>query len=106
MKLLFGGFRSIKAKGKKTNTAALWVACRITHNPWVGKWLTLLFPRNPGFYSKSVVNKNIWMLHGKQLLQDLELASNVFKYKNISGLSQRADGSLQVAVPLFNGPAN
>lgn len=27
MKLLFGGFRSIKEKGKKqTNTAALWIA--------------------------------------------------------------------------------
>lgn len=46
------------------------------------------------------------MLYGKQLLQDLQLASNIFKYENISGLSQQADGSLQVALPLFNSLAN
>lgn len=58
----------------------------------------------------SVVNrywtKNIWMLDGKQLLQGLPLASNVLKYENISGLSQQADGSLQVALPFLNGSAN
>lgn len=46
------------------------------------------------------------MLYGKQLLQGLQLASNVFKYENISELSQQADESLQVALLLFNSPAN
>lgn len=37
MKLLFGGFGSIKAEGKKqTNTAALWIAC--TRLPTALEW--------------------------------------------------------------------
>ena len=50
--------------------------------------------------------KNIWMLYGTQLLYGLQLASNVFKYENISELSQQADQSLQVPLPFFNGPTN
>lgn len=67
----------------------------------------VIFPsHHSNFYNKSVLHKNIWMLYGKQHLQGLQLASNVLKYENISGLSQQADGSLQVAFPLFNSPAN
>lgn len=46
------------------------------------------------------------MLYGNNFYKVSNWASNVFKYENISELSQQADGSLQVPLSLFNGPTN
>lgn len=97
---------ALKRRGKhrpgsspgSTNTAA--------NRPWAGRWLTLVLASRSRF-PPSIGAKHKY-LDGvrRRPLQGLQLAPNVFKYGNVAGPSQGADGSLRVPRPLINGPAN